>query len=67
MQGKLQYFLEFVCIMLQYVVQVLCKIQFVTKNDNSWELLLTDITDSFALNVTGLLDLILKGIDKFRL
>ena len=37
-----------------------------TKNDNSWELLLTDVTDSFILNVTGLLDLILKGIDKFR-
>ena len=32
-----------------------------------WKLLLTVATASFILNVTGLLDLILKHIDKFRL
>ena len=40
---------------------------FVTKNGNSWELLLTVVTESFVLNETGLLDLTLKGIEKFRL
>ena len=40
---------------------------FVTKNGNSWELLLTVVTDSFVLNVTGLLDPTLKGVDKFKL
>ena len=37
------------------------------KNVNNWEQLLTVVTDSFVLNVTGLPDLILKCIDKFRL
>ena len=40
---------------------------FVTKNGNSWELLLTVVTESFVLDETGLLDLTLKGIEKFRL
>ena len=38
-----------------------------TKNGNSWELLLTVVTESFVLNETGLLDPTLKGIEKFRL
>ena len=37
---------------------------FVTKKGNSWKLLLTFVTLSFILNVTGLLDTTLKCIDK---
>ena len=41
---------------------------FLTKKiGNSWKLLLTVVIDSFILNVTGLLNLTLKHIDKFRL
>ena len=40
---------------------------FVTNNGNSWELVLTVVAESFVLNVTGVLDPTLKGIDKFRL
>ena len=39
----------------------------VTKNGNSWELLLTVFTESFVLHVTGLLNPTLKCWDKFRL
>ena len=39
---------------------------FVTKTDNSCKLLLTTVRESFILNVTGLPDPTLKGIDKFR-
>ena len=35
---------------------------FVTKIGNSWKLLLTVVTESLAVNVTGLLDQILKHI-----
>ena len=35
---------------------------FVTKIGNSWKLLLTVVKESFALNVTGLLDQTLKHI-----
>ena len=54
--------------MLQYLVQFLFPMQhlmqnFCEKNDNSWELLL----QSSILNVKGLLDPTLEGIDKFRL
>ena len=38
-----------------------------TKNVTSWEILLTVVTDSFILNLTGFLDPTLKCIDKFRL
>ena len=34
-----------------------------TKNGNSWELLLTVFTEGFILNVTGLLDWTLKHIN----
>ena len=37
---------------------------FVIKKGNSWKLLLTFVTLSFILNVTGLLDTTLKCIDK---
>ena len=37
------------------------------KNGNSWELLLTVVTDSFTLNVTRCLDPTLKYIDNFRI
>ena len=40
---------------------------FVKKNDNRWELLVTVVTESFVLNVTGFLEPTLKGIDKYRL
>ena len=36
----------------------------VTKNDNSWELLLTVVTESLVLYVTELLDMTLKRIGK---
>ena len=36
---------------------------FETKNRNSWEVLLTVVTESFLLNLTGLLDPTLKGIN----
>ena len=38
-----------------------------TKNCNSWQLLLTVATDSFVLNVIGLLDSTLNSINKLRL
>ena len=37
------------------------------KNGNNWEVLLTVVTESFILNMRGLLDPTLKCIDKFRL
>ena len=37
------------------------------KKSNSWKLTLNFVTEGFVLNVTGLLDLTLKLIDKFRL
>ena len=40
---------------------------FVTKNGNSWELLLAVVSKNFVLNVTGLLDMALKCIDKFKI
>ena len=36
---------------------------FVTKKGNSWKLLLNVVAESFALNVTGLIDATLKQID----
>ena len=38
---------------------------FVTKIGNSWKRLLTVVTENFVLNVTGLLDPIMKHVDKF--
>ena len=40
---------------------------FVTKLGNDCKLLLTVVTESFILNVTGPLDATLKHTDKFRL
>ena len=40
---------------------------FVTKMRNGWKLLLTVVTKSFVLNVTGFPDVTLKRIYKFRL
>ena len=40
---------------------------FVTENGNSWELVLTVVTEHSVLNVTGLLDPTPKHIDKLRL
>ena len=67
-----QYILEFLWIILPYSVKTLRSILdtelFVTKIfENSWKLLLNAVTESFVLNVTGLLDPILKHIGKFRL
>ena len=42
-------------------------LQFVTKHGNSLELVLTVVTDSSMLNLTGPQDPALKRIDKFRL
>ena len=42
-------------------------LQFVTNHGNSWELVLTVVTDSSMLNVMGPRDPTLKRIDKFRL
>ena len=42
-------------------------LQFVTNRGNSWELVLTVVTDSSMLNVTEPRDPTLKRIDKFRL
>ena len=38
-----------------------------TKNSDSWGLLLNVVTESFVLIMTGLIDPTLKGIIKFRL
>ena len=63
-------FFELLWILLQYLVQAPFNIKAGAlggKNSNSWELLLNVVTESFVLNVTGLVDLTLKRIDKIRL
>ena len=52
------------------LIHILCNIEdgaLCDKKDNSWELLLNVSTESFFLNVTGLVDLTLKHIDELRL
>ena len=65
-----RYLLEFLWIMLPYWFKpyAASKMElFVIKKGNSWELLLTVVTESLVLNVKGLLDPTLKRVDKFRL
>ena len=61
--GAPQY-LRFLWIMWQYSIQALRNKMklFFDKKVNGWKLLLTVVTESFVLNVTGLLDLTLKCI-----
>ena len=64
------YLLEFSRIILQYSVWDMQHLRWSSlwrKISICWKLLLTVATASFILNVTGLLDLIMKHIDKFRL
>ena len=66
--GCPRYLLEFLLIMLQYSIQALCNISDGALSDKKdWTLLLTVVTESFVLNVTGVLDLTLKCINEFRL
>ena len=54
------------CLNIQFKPYATSKMElFVTKNNNSWELMLIVVTESSELNVTGLLDLTLKHIDNF--
>ena len=65
-----QYLLKFSwsCGNIQFKPYATSKMElFVTENGNSWELVLTVVTEHSVLNVTGLLDPIPKHIDKLRL
>ena len=65
-----QYLLEFLWVILHYSVQAVCNIYDGAlcnkKKGNSWKLLLNVIAESFALNVTGLLDTTLKQVDNLH-
>ena len=61
-----QYLLEFSWILLQHLV-VTSKMELFVRKNGYIIMLMTVVTESFVLNVTGLLDWTLKHIDKCRL